>query len=72
MLREKGKGLIGRGLGGTNKIVWTLYLIHSEKELYMYSTGNTKIILADHDRFPSLQQTVTIACTGTSHFTGNT
>ena len=34
------------------------------------STGNTKIILVDHDRFPLLQQTATIACSG--HFTGNT
>ena len=70
MLREKGKGLIGRYWGGgvQTKLCELFTSIHSEKELW--STGNTKSILVDHDRFPLLQQTATIACIGP--FTGNT
>ena len=70
MLREKGKGLIGKG-GGSDKIVWTLYLNSFRKGTVEYRKYTcTKMILEDHDRFPLLQQTAIIACTG--HFTGNT
>ena len=69
MLREKGKELIGRG-GGSDKIVWTLYLNSFRKGTVEYRKYLNYLSTVDHDRFPLLQQTATIACTG--HFTGNT